>query len=84
MTRTEVRRLITAQDAVWEGWWPILLGLDKSIAHRPAGGSFPSDLRDHEAHGRSRDLLAAPLRGQPRARWIAAGEDHGASRTAWR
>jgi uncharacterized damage-inducible protein DinB len=42
MTRSDVRRVITAHDAVWDGWWPTLLGLDASVAHRSVGGSFPS------------------------------------------
>jgi uncharacterized damage-inducible protein DinB len=42
MTRRELRRLIQAHDTVWGGWWPTLVNLPDSLAHRRLRGSFPT------------------------------------------
>ena len=42
MTRASLARLITVHDAIWECWWPALLGLPLPKAHRPVGGSYPT------------------------------------------
>ena len=42
MTRDELRRLIDAHDAIWNGWWPVLNGLSGSDAQRAIASSFPS------------------------------------------
>jgi uncharacterized damage-inducible protein DinB len=42
MKRKELRRVIEAHDAVWEGWWPILTKLPRTAAHQRLPGSFSS------------------------------------------
>jgi uncharacterized damage-inducible protein DinB len=42
VTRPDLRRLVAAHDAVWNAWWPTLVGLPGSAASRDVGGSFPS------------------------------------------
>ena len=42
MTRASLVRLIAVHDAIWECWWPALLGLPPAQAHRRVGGSYPT------------------------------------------
>ena len=42
MTRASLVRLVAVHDAIWECWWPALLGLPLAKAHRSVGGSYPT------------------------------------------
>jgi uncharacterized damage-inducible protein DinB len=44
VTRHDLRRLVAAHDAVWDAWWPMLIGIPGATASCRIGGSFPSVL----------------------------------------
>lgn len=44
MDKAELKRVLDANDWLWEKWWPALLGLSLEQAQQEVGGSFPSVL----------------------------------------
>jgi uncharacterized damage-inducible protein DinB len=41
MQLDEMRRICEANDAIWEGWWPLLISLNKAQVYQELMGSFP-------------------------------------------
>lgn len=42
MEKTELKRIVDANDWLWEKWWPTLLELSPEQTHQKVGGSFDS------------------------------------------
>ena len=42
MTRGDLARVVTAHDAVWDGWWPALASLPPDMAHQTIPSSYPT------------------------------------------
>jgi uncharacterized damage-inducible protein DinB len=42
MEKTELKRIVDANDWLWEKWWPTLVELSPEQTHHKVGGSFDS------------------------------------------
>lgn len=84
MDKTELRRIIDANDWLWGKWWPALLALTPEQAHREVGGSFPSVFATTAHMVGTESVWIECLQGNPTARFLDNPADINGLYEAWR
>lgn len=75
MDKAELKRIVDANDWLWEKWWPALQGLTLEQTRQEVGGSFPSVLATTAHMVGAEAVWLERLLGNPAASFPASPTD---------
>ncbi|MCX7783557.1 MAG: DinB family protein [Meiothermus sp.] len=75
MDKPELKRIVDANDWLWEKWWPALQTLSPEQAHQEVGGSFPNVLATTAHMVGAEVVWLERLLGNPAASFPASPAD---------
>jgi len=83
MEKAELKRLVDANDWLWEQWWPALLALSPELVHQEVGGSFPSVFATTAHMVGAEAVWLERLQGSPAASFPANPADMKGLHQSW-